>query len=212
LSHALLGDARLYVAQLEFDHDLRDERQAAGCACGGTLHVADYPRKPRGGPARLPEGYERRLSLCCGQQGCRKRSTPPSLRYLGRRVYLAAVVVLASAMRHGLSARRVAELRTLIGVSRRTLERWRRWWLEQFRETPVWKTLQGRLASPVDLERLPRSLLERFAGEPQEQLVALLRQLSPLSVTSAERGHRARRMRLEMDPQRTPAAAAERPK
>jgi hypothetical protein len=36
----------------------------------------------------------------------------------------------------------------------------------------------------VDLERLPRSLLERFAGEPQEQLVALLRQLSPLSVTS----------------------------
>jgi hypothetical protein len=99
-------------------------------------------------------------------------------------VYLAAVVVLASAMRHGLSARRVAELRTLIGVSRRTLERWRRWWLEQFRETPVWKTLQGRLASPVDLERLPRSLLERFAGEPQEQLVALLRQLSPLSVTS----------------------------
>jgi hypothetical protein len=64
----------------------------------------------------------------------------------------------------------------------------------------------------VDLERLPRSLLERFAGEPQEQLVALLRQLSPLSVTSAERGHRARRMRLEMDPQRTPAAAAERPK
>jgi hypothetical protein len=36
----------------------------------------------------------------------------------------------------------------------------------------------------VDLERLPGSLLKRFAGEPHEQLVALLRQLSALSVTS----------------------------
>jgi hypothetical protein len=184
LSHALLGDARIYVALLEFDRDLRDERQVAGCCCGGTLHVADYPRKPRGGPAKLPAGYDRRLSLCCGRQGCRKRTTPPSVRYLGRRVYLAAVVVLASAMRHGLSARRVTELRALIGVSRRTLERWRRWWLERFRETPVWKTLQGRLATPVDPERLPGSLLERFAGQPQEQLVALLSQLSALSVAS----------------------------
>jgi hypothetical protein len=185
LSHALLGDARLYVALLEFDGDLRDEQQAAGCPCGGPLHVADYPRKPRGGSAKLPDGYERRLSLCCARERCRKRATPPSLRFLGRRVYLAAVVVLASAMRHGLSARRVAELRALIGVSRRTLERWRRWWLEWFAVTPLWNALRGRLAAPVDLTRLPVSLLERFSGEPGEQLVALLRQLSRLSVTSS---------------------------
>ena len=97
-------------------------------------------------------------------------------------MYLAGVVVLASAMRHGLSARRVAELRALIGVSRRTLERWRRWWLELFTVTPLWKELRGRLSTPVDLERLPASLLERFAGGPYEQLVAILKQLSPLSV------------------------------
>jgi hypothetical protein len=93
-------------------------------------------------------------------------------------------VVLASAMRHGLSARRVAELRALIGVSRRTLERWRRWWLELFTVTPLWKELRGRLSAPVDLQRLPASLLERFAGGSYEQLVALLKQLSPLSVPS----------------------------
>lgn len=185
MSHALLGDARLYVALLEFDGDLRDQRRLGGCACGGALHNADYPRKPRGSPVKLPEGYERRLSLCCAQERCRKRATPPSLRFLGRRVYLAAVVVLASAMRHGLSARRVAELRALTGVSRRTLERWRRWWLELFTVTPLWKGLRGQLAAPVDLERLPASLLERYAGEPEEQLVALLRQLSPLSLPTA---------------------------
>lgn len=185
MSHALLGDARLYLALLRFDRDLRDERQAAGCGCcGGPLHVADYGRKPRGGPAKLPDGYDRRLSLCCAREGCRKRATPPSLRYLGRRVYLAAVVVLASAMRHGLSPRRVAELRRQIGVSRRTLERWRRWWLELFTATPVWKALCGRLSAPADPARLPASLLERFGGAPDEQLIALLRQLSPLSIPS----------------------------
>ncbi|HEY6723726.1 MAG TPA: hypothetical protein VI197_06825 [Polyangiaceae bacterium] len=48
--------------------------------------------------------------------------------------------------------------------------------------TALWKGLRGQLAAPVDLERLPASLLERYAGEPAEQLVALLRQLSPLSL------------------------------
>lgn len=162
MSHRLFCDARLYIALLQFDRDLRDEMQAAGCSCGGCLHVADYARKPRGGPAKLPAGYDRRLSLCCAREGCRKRATPPSVRFLGRRVYLGAVVVLASAMRQGLSARRVAELRALVGVSRRTLERWRRWWLELFAATPLWKELRGRLVAAVDFGRLPASLLERF--------------------------------------------------
>jgi hypothetical protein len=184
LCHALFGDARLYVALLEFDRDLRDARKADGCSCGGALHVADYPRKPRGGPKNLPAGYEKRLSLCCAHDGCRCRATPASVRFLGRRVYLAAIVVLATAMRHGLSARRVAELRASIGVSRRTLERWRRWWLQVFTETPVWREAKGQLAEPVEESRLPASLLERFAGTPLDQLVALLKLLSPLSVAT----------------------------
>jgi hypothetical protein len=178
----LFGDARLYLALQQFDHDLCDERRAAGCECGGPLHSADYPRKPRGSPSKLPAGYERRLSLCCGREGCRCRATPASVRFLGRRVYVGAVFVLASAMRHGLSAERVAELRRLIGASRRTLEQWRRWWLEIFVTTPWWRAARGRLASPVEAARLPASLLERFAGPPMEQLVAALKFLSPLSV------------------------------
>lgn len=185
MCHALFGDARLYVALLEFDRDLRDARQEQGCDCGGSLHVANYPRKPRGGPGNLPPGFEQRLSLCCARDGCRCRATPPSVRFLGRRVYLGAVFVLATAMRHGLSPSRVAELRALIGVSRRTLERWRRWWLEIFSKTPLWKAARGRLAEPVTESRLPASLLERFDGAPVEQLIAMLKLLSPLSVAAA---------------------------
>lgn len=185
MSHELLCDASLYVALLELDRDLRDERQAAGCSCGGALHVSNYPRKPRGVRGELPEGYEQRLSLCCGQRGCRKRATPVSIRFLGRRVYLAAVFVLVTAMRHGLSSRRVGELRKLIGVSRRTLERWRRWWLDMFRTTPFWKGERGRFATPVEASRLPASLLERFEGGAKEQLIAALRFLSPLSIATA---------------------------
>ena len=183
MSHGLFGDARLYVALLEFDRELRDERRAEGCDCGGVLHGSDYERKPRGvAEGKLPAGYGRRFSLCCAREGCRRRATPRSLRFLGRRVYVAAVVVLASAMRHGLSPRRVAELRTVVGVSRRTLERWRRWWLEVFVATPFWDGARGQFAEPVEPGRLPASLLERFAGDRSGQLICALRFLSPLSV------------------------------
>ena len=60
--------------------------------CGGALHVSNYGRKPRGGLiAQAGEASVLRFSLCCEKEGCRKRATPPSLRFLGRRVYLGAV-------------------------------------------------------------------------------------------------------------------------
>jgi len=189
VSHALLRDARLYVALLGIDCDLADAARDQGCPfCGGALHSADYSRKPRGGPAQLPLGYDRRLSLCCAK--CRRRTTPQSVRFLGRRVFLGAVLVLVCAMRHGLSARRVAELRRQVGVSRRTLERWRQWWLATFVSTPVWKAARGSLLPPVDAVELPKSLLERFKGALRDQLEATLRLLQPLSIgwSPTERG------------------------
>ena len=72
--------------------------KAAGCRyCGGRLDRADYPRKPRGGSmAAAGESLVRRISFCCAQEGCRRRATPPSLVFLGRKVYLGIVVVVAS--------------------------------------------------------------------------------------------------------------------
>jgi predicted ATPase len=53
------------------------------------------------------------------------------VRYLGRRVYLAAVVVFMSAIRYGVSTMHTQRLAQCLPLPRRTLERWRRWWLEQ---------------------------------------------------------------------------------
>ena len=69
--------------------------------CGGPLHYANYPRKPRGGPPDLDEVFEIRYSLCCGREGCRRRLLPPSVRFWGRRVYWAPVVLIITALRQG---------------------------------------------------------------------------------------------------------------
>lgn len=195
MCHALLGDARLYEQLLRFDEDLAEQARATACRCGGRLHSAKYPRKPRGGPDDL-EGYDRRFSFCCDQDGCRCRVTPPSLRFLGRRVYLGAVVVLVSAMTQGLTPRRAAKLRQLVGVDRRTLERWRHWWRELFPTSPLWRETRGRLMPPVAEDGLPASLLERFDGALGEQLLRVLELLLPLTTSSCWG-------RVAIDPQRT---------
>jgi hypothetical protein len=180
----LFADATFYHVLLRIDADLAEATRRAGCQrCAGTLHKASYPRKPRGGPADLPEGYGMRASYCCAVDGCRTRATPPSVRFLGRRVYLGAVVVLASALQHGVSAFRVRRLTELFGASRQTLLRWRSWWLEAFAASRFWQSLRGRLIPAVDETTLPRSLVERFAGDGIEggALAALLGVLQPIS-------------------------------
>jgi len=94
---AYLADAKFWRLLLRFDEDVAAQVRAFGCPlCGSVLHSARYRRKPRGAPrAVLGEAYERRLSLCCAREGCRRRTTPVSVRFFGRRVYLAALVVLA---------------------------------------------------------------------------------------------------------------------
>ena len=185
MCHEILRDARLYALLLKYDEDLAAEAQAAGCECGGVLHVSDFPRKPRGGPTDLGAEHDRRLSFCCDRDGCRGRVTPRSVRFLGRRVYLGAVVVLVSAMANGPTPRRVAKLVSLIGVSRRTLQRWRAWWRAAFAGSTFWKAAAGRFAAPVARRFLPQSLLERFGGDERERLVAALRFLSPITSKSA---------------------------
>ncbi len=78
-----------------------------------------------------------RTSFCCAR--CRKRVTPPSVRFLGRRVYLGAIVVLACVLRQWPTPWRVARLGEVLGVSRDTLARWHRWWRDVFVRTAFWK-------------------------------------------------------------------------
>ncbi len=179
--HKFLRDARFHQVLLDADRESATETREKGCpACGGKLHGAAFWRKPRSG-VQLPAGYGIRFSFCCAKAGCRKRVTPASLRFLGRRVYLGLIVVLVPVLRHGPSPTRVRRLQELVGVSRRTVERWCRWWRSGFVETAFWRLAQGEFAEPVANEALPGSLVERFGGDDERQLVGVLRFLRPLS-------------------------------
>ncbi len=107
---------------------------------------------------------------------------PPSVRFLGRRVYAGFVVVLKTAMHHGLTAGRIAKLGAILpDADRRTLQRWRRWWLENFVHGPFWKAARARFVPPLCETRLPLSLCERFGFQCRERLRDLLRFLSQLA-------------------------------
>ena len=179
----LLRDASFFGLLLRIDEDLAAAARAAGCRCGGVLHSARYRRKPRGGPERLERSYALRASFCCAVEGCRRRATPPSVRFLGRKVFFGLWVVLLPVLREGPNAQRLSRLEEHFSVSRRTLLRWRRWWRETFPASRFWQAARGRWARPVATEDLPGSLLAAFTGVEgaAEQVLALLKWLAPLS-------------------------------
>lgn len=180
MCHTALLDAKFRAFLECIDEELAQEMRAGGCRrCGGALHRNRYPRKPRGGPRDCVEAFCFRLSFSCSR--CDKRHTPPSVRFLGRRVYLAATVVLASAVRAGLTEWRVSRLTAWILVPRQTLERWRIWWLRAFVDSPFFVTGRGQFMPPLEIATLPASLLRRFGGADLSlRLVSVLRFLAPL--------------------------------
>jgi hypothetical protein len=121
--HDLPRGAGFWHFLVSVDQDLAQATRQKACRCGGRLHRANYPRKPRG-VDDLPADYAWRFSFCCARDGCRKRVTPPSVRFLGRKVYLFAVVVLVSAMRQGPSPRRVRQLTQLFGFLNEATQAW----------------------------------------------------------------------------------------
>jgi hypothetical protein len=174
--HAVLCDPDFFLFLLRIDEEFAAETRGAGCRCGGALHSARYPRKPRGCPAQVREAYSWRFSFCCAR--CDQRATPASVRFLGRRVYLAVVLTLVSPP-GGSAAQRLAQL---ISIPVRTLDRWRAWWYRDFLQTPFWQSMRTRLKTPTPTQDLPQSLLEQFEADTgAERVVLLLRFLAPLS-------------------------------
>ena len=183
--HDLPRTARFWSVLFAIDQDIAETARKEGCSCGGRLHYANYLRKPRGTPVQLPEPQRVRLSFCCDRDGCRKRTTPPSVRFLGRKVYLGVIVILISAMRHGPTPRRVRELSKRFGADRRTIARWQVFWREHVSQTPFWKIARARLVPAVEIFSLPYSLVDAFlcrcAGE--DGWARLLRFLAPITIT-----------------------------
>jgi hypothetical protein len=183
-----LLDDKFYLVLERIDADLASTARVAGClVCNGVLHSARYPRKPRGGPSDLGGGYDWRASLCCAKDRCRKRTTPKSVRFLGRKVYLGAVVVVATVLRHGVTKVRMERLRALFGVSAKTVKRWRAFWQQSVAASGFWKLAKGRFVPEVATNALPMSLLARFDGAALQALAHFLRFISPITTQSASR-------------------------
>ena len=183
MSHKLLNNANFHDFLSQLDSGLAQKCQEQGCQhCSGLLHQADYPRSPFGLPLKHREHYLSRLSFCC--KTCRKRITPPSVRFFGRRWFPAPVFMLICLLRSGVSERRLTQIKRhfRISVSISTWHRWRRWWRERFELTQFWQASKGLVTSTLNEHKaMPRALLDCFKDEPPERLSQLLVFLSPLS-------------------------------
>lgn len=145
--------SNFFQSLYDLDKKAFQEMKAIPCSkCGGKLDTANIPRKLRG----KPEGMTIRFGLCCRKEGCRERIWPPSLRFLGRKVYSAWTIMLA------------IDFHQFLGLSppipRRTLVRWRNFWRDQLAENSPFirrARAHGTLPIPQPGES-PKGILEAF--------------------------------------------------
>ena len=178
--HELLSDEKFSVILFEVDEGISSGERERGCSrCSGRLHRADYPRKARGLADAVMARFDRRFSFCCAR--CRKRQTPPSVRFLGRRVY-AAVAVLIGALIALAAA--LAEAARVTGARVRTLARWLGFFQGELLASRFWHSAQGAFSPPPAALGMPASLLERFAfDDPRERLLGVLKFVTPITVS-----------------------------
>ena len=180
MSHKFLSDANFHELLNQIDQALAEQTKQKKCPyCGGELHQANYPRSPFGLLSLFRQYYEERLSLCCSI--CRKRTTPPSVRFFGRRWFPAPVFMLINLLSLGVNERRLSQVKHHFGIniSESTWKRWRKWWRERFITTLFWQQAKG-LVPTVD-GSLPKGFWKIFKGAPAEKIRLLLQFLSPLT-------------------------------
>lgn len=182
MCQSLFLNASFWFNLSQLDRSIADQVQSQGCPhCTGKLHVANYPRKPRGERrAVLSPDYTRRLSFCCSV--CRKRTTPPSVRFLGRKVYLGSIITVLSAAVDAVGQEQRDALLEALEVPTQTLYRWRCWWTRQVSHTATWRALSGWFSPPIPALRLPGELLIRLQGSTLgvrlQQLLVLIQGLT----------------------------------
>ena len=180
--HGTLKNASFHALFVHIDNELAKTVQTADCPfCGGPLYQANYPRSPLGLPASCREHYDTRRSFCCGN--CRKRVTTPSVRFLGRRRFPAAIILLIAAFMSSASRRRYQQVTRYFGIkiSVRTWGRWRRWWRDSFIGTAFWKQAKANLPNKDIVGPFPRQLLVTFSGSLSRKLEKALQFLAPMT-------------------------------
>ncbi len=160
-------ESSFFAALAALDRAIALEARASPCpACGGPLDFSTWRRKPRGGPD-LPDDDLVRWGLCCRR--CRKRVLPPSALFFGRHVYSKPVVLLVVAARQRqLALASLERLRDMFAVSRQTIVRWIRVFLERLPSSDSWIRLRGRVAAGVRDQDVPASLLDLLLRQAEE--------------------------------------------
>jgi len=180
--HKILFNATFHLLLIQIDEEFLNQTAQKGCPyCGNKLHLANYDRSPFGLLSQFRQYYDERFSLCCSS--CRKRTTPQSVRFFGRRWYPAPLFVLISALMLGINERRLKQIKRHLGivVSESTWKRWRKWWQQSYEATSFWKQAKG-FALTIGIKKLfPRALFVLFQGSFEEKLRLLLKFLSPLT-------------------------------
>jgi len=100
MSHtcSVISNPNFHTQLFALDLDTAADVKTQGCRhCGGKLHQANYSRTGFGLSPQISPIYSLRFSFCCAN--CRRRTTPPSMRFFGRRRYPAALFVLLCASR-----------------------------------------------------------------------------------------------------------------
>ena len=181
MSHKFLLNSNFHSLLIAIDRELAEQERLKGCSCGGSLHQANYARSPIGLPADFRAAFDSRYSLCCSV--CRKRVTPPSVRFFGRRWYPAALFLLISALRLGVNECRLSQLKRHFGirVSESTWKRWRRWWREIFVEKPFWKQNCGLVPEPRRPVTIVGRMLHVFTGDLENKMLILLKFILPMT-------------------------------
>jgi len=172
----LAQKTNLFHLLYQIDLELASQHRTSGCRyCGGSLHLASYQRKPRGGPEGLPDEYLTHLSMCCGHDDCRRRNAPPSCRFMGRYVYWSAIILAISALRQNRSnSSSLSQLTNLFGVSWQTIKRWQTYYRTVFPQSSQWLEFRGLVTAAVCNSKLPTSLLEYFLASSSSDQIGLV--------------------------------------
>jgi len=179
--HPLLTDARFHNSLFDLDRLIAEQVRQEQCRlCHGNLHQSHFLRKPRGVPKDTHPDYSVRFSYCCGAEGCRKRFTPPSMRFLSRKVYSSVVIILIFLLKPETDGSRIEMLNQLLGttLSIETLRRWRYFWTKDLPQTHTWKRLAF---SYTQAQHLPVSLLKCFEQSGERALKMGLKLILPLT-------------------------------
>jgi len=150
---SIWSDSVFFETLRAVDRGKAEEERAKGCPhCGGILDTANFPRKPRGvGGTTHPV---QRFSFCCRREGCRKRTTPESVRFLGRKIYVGVVVTLA-VFEPVVSER--------LNLCRQTLSRWSAYWVGVFGfASHFWRERRAMFPPGFDAAGSPAAVVRFF--------------------------------------------------